>query len=327
MTMYAMAASHFGITLFCLFLDNRRSLEIQTSALSCLAADAAPSSSMQCSWAGTPTNKIFTSAVTNMSRQLSTLLSVVLGNSVVLWRGWVLWPRRRVVQVISGFLIFATVGLFISGIVVQHTASQEFIPSGGVLSLWLTNLWATSLVAYRAWQHRQQIRCHLRAGLRTRAERALLLFIESGSLYCVLWTFLMVSSIINYRLMLGPESGGLSRSGTAAFINRTQVLEASCLIDLVGMYPTAVIALVEASNRYAQRTLCMDDIATPPVRLPAGGASPPHLDLRAETAADDVLHLCFEDAGGGAPGLEAKGRRDECAFDDAGDMKVARAVV
>ena len=31
------------------------------------------------------------------------------------------------------------------------------------------------------------------------------------------------------------------------------------------MYPTMVILLVEMSNSYAQRTLCMDDIPTLPI--------------------------------------------------------------
>ena len=29
---------------------------------------------------------------------------------VVLWRGWVLWPRKRVVQTISVLLILGTIG-------------------------------------------------------------------------------------------------------------------------------------------------------------------------------------------------------------------------
>ena len=43
-----------------------------------------------------------------LTRTLAT--QVLLSDMIVLWRGWVLWPRRRVVQSISVFLILGTFG-------------------------------------------------------------------------------------------------------------------------------------------------------------------------------------------------------------------------
>ena len=59
------------------------------------------------------------------------------------------------------------------------------------------------------------------------------------------------------------------------------------------MYPTAVILLVEISNKHAQRTLCMDDIPTLPIHLPQA-SSRPEVRTRTSTVIDisgDALNV------------------------------------
>ncbi|KAI0706674.1 hypothetical protein C8Q76DRAFT_629595, partial [Earliella scabrosa] len=59
--------------------------------------------------------------------------------------------------------------------------------AASVLSL-VTNTAATTLIAYKAWSHRQLVRSHLRVGnKRTRVEKVLALLVESGICYCILW--------------------------------------------------------------------------------------------------------------------------------------------
>ncbi|EKM60142.1 uncharacterized protein PHACADRAFT_192541 [Phanerochaete carnosa HHB-10118-sp] len=76
-----------------------------------------------------------------------------------------------------------------------------------------------------------------------------------GSLHDM--TFLMADTVV---ILKGLGAG--FTTGAANFKSGTQALKSSFLIDLVGMYPTAVMMMLEMSNHYAQRTLCMDDMPT-----------------------------------------------------------------
>lgn len=80
-----------------------------------------------------------------------------------------------------------------------------------------TNMWATSLVAYKAWcaqtsdtvivslieptrhdlfrRHRRSVRAFLGTGNRkTQAERLMALLVESGALYCFIWVSIQNST-------------------------------------------------------------------------------------------------------------------------------------
>ncbi|TFY53896.1 hypothetical protein EVG20_g9926 [Dentipellis fragilis] len=62
--------------------------------------------------------------------------------------------------------------------------ASGIIAFGGSL---LTNIWATSLIAIKAWQYRQNIHIHFKEGnAMVRAEKVFSLLVESGSLYCCL---------------------------------------------------------------------------------------------------------------------------------------------
>ena len=98
----------------------------------------------------------------------------------MLWRAWILWPRKRTNQVISGVLLLGTLGKHLNnqygtlrpenvaqatGAVNNHmtckmqpidlTAGSPFMNSrAGILTFvlsWLTNLWATGLITFKAW--------------------------------------------------------------------------------------------------------------------------------------------------------------------------------
>ncbi|TFK81879.1 hypothetical protein K466DRAFT_501367, partial [Polyporus arcularius HHB13444] len=124
------------------------------------------------------------------------------GDSIVWWRAWVLWPDNRVIRSICAIVILLTT--------TQAAAAGNTIPApqlglGSVatrgtmfsgdawgiaagLSSFLTNAVATSLIAYRAWEHRRVVMSYLRGqSRRTQVERTLALLVESGLLYCALW--------------------------------------------------------------------------------------------------------------------------------------------
>ncbi|KAK7437618.1 hypothetical protein VKT23_018517 [Stygiomarasmius scandens] len=63
-------------------------------------------------------------------------------------------------------------------------------------ALLVTNLTATSLIAYRAWYYRKYIKDHIgSASGSKRVEKILILLVESGSIFCVLWLVALLGSI------------------------------------------------------------------------------------------------------------------------------------
>ncbi|KAI0808410.1 hypothetical protein C8Q74DRAFT_134689 [Fomes fomentarius] len=148
-------------------------------------------------------------------------VNVILGDTIVWWRVWSIWQGNCVVRVLGIFLILGTAALGIADTThsCMHThrssvalASGNFnstFPVGTlyqgdgtgmatcVISL-VTNIAATALVAYKAWTHWRLIAKHLRlCSGRSQAERVLALIVESGVVYCVIWTL-----IVGYQLSL-----------------------------------------------------------------------------------------------------------------------------
>ncbi|KAI0687965.1 hypothetical protein C8T65DRAFT_127594 [Cerioporus squamosus] len=102
------------------------------------------------------------------------------------------------------------------------------------LSSLVTNIVATTLIAYRAWEHRRIIMSYLRgSSRRTQVERTLALLVESGLLYCALWVL-----IVTYEL-----SSVFGSYITTAFENGFYYVMEGCIVSLIGMYPTLIIIL------------------------------------------------------------------------------------
>lgn len=81
-----------------------------------------------------------------------------------------------------------------------------------LLFSWITNLWATGLIAYKAWcvfytcgehagyktvdhrQHRHLVRRNLNGkSIGSQTNIYLMLFVDSGAIYCVLWVLSSLS--------------------------------------------------------------------------------------------------------------------------------------
>ncbi|KAI0318561.1 hypothetical protein OF83DRAFT_1171014 [Amylostereum chailletii] len=156
-------------------------------------------------------------------------INISISDSIVLWRAWVLWKENRAFSVISLVLLLGSVAM--SGLATGHAClswnlSNFFQDDAAGLAAYtlslVTNLWATSLIGFRAWQHRRLIREHLHgSGDRTLAEKVLALIAESGVLYCAIWIFLVAD-------------------------------------EAVGIYPTIIMVLVALEKSYLDRNLTCD---------------------------------------------------------------------
>ncbi|KAI0310297.1 hypothetical protein OF83DRAFT_1178704 [Amylostereum chailletii] len=118
----------------------------------------------------------------------------------------------------------------------DHFGAAAFVLS------WATNMWSTTLISYKAWRHRRLITGNLRSrSIRSQAEKVMMLFVESGVLYCALWSVL-VAYILIREFGFGREFS--IDTPKWRFTDRIDELEENGLIHLIGMYPTILVALV-----------------------------------------------------------------------------------
>ncbi|THU87183.1 hypothetical protein K435DRAFT_804516 [Dendrothele bispora CBS 962.96] len=165
-------------------------------------------------------------------------LNYVIGDMVVVWRAWVLFPQRLAMKVtLSICLLGSFVGasldmeLIAKGIMknVSYTGTKTNIMILAV-PLIFTNLTATALIGYKAWHHFQSIQRNLVSTNRppSKVLKILLLLIESGLLYLAFW--------IGY-LVLGQDSG------TTANLTYLAIMP-----GLVAIYPILIILAVAHEN-------------------------------------------------------------------------------
>ncbi|PIL28291.1 hypothetical protein GSI_09579 [Ganoderma sinense ZZ0214-1] len=134
-------------------------------------------------------------------------LAVVLGDAVVWWRVWVIWPRSLIVRVICVALLSATMAMGIVDTSDSCSAAAfstvsvynlTYIPSGSfyqsdlfglaasVLSL-ATNMVATILIGCKAWEHAKIMGSVSSLKRSSRVEKILIFLVESGTIYCIIW--------------------------------------------------------------------------------------------------------------------------------------------
>ncbi|PIL36459.1 hypothetical protein GSI_00148 [Ganoderma sinense ZZ0214-1] len=173
-------------------------------------------------------------------------INVLLGDVIVWWRACVVW-RNRLVYCLGAVLLSVTVVCGSLGVYyTPHLSSMNALfklqgnrlaAASAVLSF-ATNLFATSLIGYKAWEHRQLLRQHFREGHRqTRVLRGLALLVESGTIYCVLLAIVIVDQGVNGTT--GPTSSPLS-----TFEEIEQDYTYDCFVPIVAIYPVLIIALI-----------------------------------------------------------------------------------
>ncbi|PIL36319.1 hypothetical protein GSI_00007 [Ganoderma sinense ZZ0214-1] len=99
-----------------------------------------------------------------------------------------------------------------------------------------TNVLATALIAYQAWKHRRLVKAQFAAaGTRSQVLQVLALLVESGSIYCVIMAFSVVTDVVP---LPSTDTTGVGLYTVSAYITR------GCVIPLAAVYPAVIIVLV-----------------------------------------------------------------------------------
>jgi hypothetical protein len=175
----------------------------------------------------------------------------VVSDAVVVWRAWVLFTDQRWLLAFPIILLTATtvVTFTFLGYTTQftrHASSLAAVQPAFIAKLFTaritlslaTNAVATLLIAYKLRNHRRIVKT-LGLGKGTSGgQKALLLLIESGAVYCAL-------QVVNVALSLAALPGG--RGGRAQIAS--QVFFAGYTM-ISAMYPTTIVVLVNTQRSF-----------------------------------------------------------------------------
>ncbi|KAJ7698046.1 hypothetical protein B0H17DRAFT_906689, partial [Mycena rosella] len=179
------------------------------------------------------------------------MFNMIVGDSVVIWRAWVLYPRAPwVVAVPCLMLVMSFIFTVIDVLCLTSdgSTSQTAIAAGGPvcekaeLISWafsfITNATCTIIITFKAWyvnflrsQHRKatkELETAISSG-KTVANRILSLLVESGFIYCLFW---LTQLILFFDI---------SRATPIFFVYE---LFSGMGDQISGMYPTLIIVIV-----------------------------------------------------------------------------------
>ncbi|KAI1789963.1 hypothetical protein LXA43DRAFT_1150839 [Ganoderma leucocontextum] len=135
----------------------------------------------------------FQGAVRTQSWMLtvSTVINFIISDAIVWWRACGIW-RNNVVYGMGPSLVALTLSITPTTTLGLLLGENAYTYVSVMLSL-ITNVTATSLIAYKAWCHRQLVKTYLNAaGLKSRVLKALGLLVESGVAYCAFLVLVIV---------------------------------------------------------------------------------------------------------------------------------------
>ncbi|KAM5531450.1 hypothetical protein V8D89_014907 [Ganoderma adspersum] len=192
-------------------------------------------------------------------------INILLGDAIVCWRACVIWQYNKIVMGMCVMLLLTTFALgtvdtTFSCLEISSSGYGSWKPdphangTGGlyqgfsygvaatVLSL-VTNMFATCAVMVRAWQSRRKLRQYFVTGPRaSQVEKVFSLLVESGMIYCALWTVVLAWQAGTY------DWGTIWAQGDNSFWDIFDVIINGALVHLIAIYPTVIIVLV-ALNR------------------------------------------------------------------------------
>jgi len=176
----------------------------------------------------------------HVAQGITNNICVVLSDMVVCWRVYVVYSRNKRVLVMAVTLLLALASAiflcnmtqigenFPSVITLHRLVPSQLIIDGVALALSaLINVWATAMIGFQAWRCRQAIRLYLTDTSSGKfAEGTMVLFVESGIVYTILWILKNIIIIPNIE--------------PTAYTNYAIVI----MYQMTGMYPTILICLV-----------------------------------------------------------------------------------
>ncbi|KAI0054803.1 hypothetical protein BV25DRAFT_1922360 [Artomyces pyxidatus] len=188
---------------------------------------------------GAPWSNRRTNIITSVGA-VSVRINYILSDAIVVWRALVLWRSDFKISTILAVFMLGTiaaagtdVGLSLAQLFGTHDIVDDQSPvKGGERALTLvgptlgTNIVATSLIAYKAWQHRTFIRDNLsQSNTATKVENVLGLLVESGIIYCIVWIFYLLAAFRLFTAVGFEVINGI-------------------MVQISGIYPTMIIILV-----------------------------------------------------------------------------------
>ncbi|KAL1719748.1 hypothetical protein EV715DRAFT_289885 [Schizophyllum commune] len=125
---------------------------------------------------------------------VATRLNYLISDGIVVWRAWTLWIDNCTAKgVLLACMCLSAIGTAVECTwSLQSTRKGQVEPATRTLMLTVpllaTNTVSTALVAIRVWLYRRDIKASLNPYIRpTSVEKVLLLLLESGSFYCLIW--------------------------------------------------------------------------------------------------------------------------------------------
>ncbi|PIL34894.1 hypothetical protein GSI_02681 [Ganoderma sinense ZZ0214-1] len=154
---------------------------------------------------------------------VSTVINFIIADAIVWWRACAIW-QNKILNCVGPLLVTLTL------------SGTAFTYVSVLLSL-VTNVAATSLIAYKAWQHRQLVKTYFHAaGPKSRVLKALGMLVESGVAYCALLVLVIV---------YGVEPAASPDNPARVWFNQVVAyFTQGCLAPLMAIFPTVVIVLV-----------------------------------------------------------------------------------
>ncbi|KIY62580.1 hypothetical protein CYLTODRAFT_458873 [Cylindrobasidium torrendii FP15055 ss-10] len=171
-----------------------------------------------------------------------------LGDAVLLWRAWALTQQDWYRWLIAIPFVFLCVGLVFTGFIIACVApgaASAFTPGSALCTyspkiVWavsfLTNVWATAMIAAKAWELRRFMKYALGRPGSTKGEKVLAVLVESGAFYMLFW----LVTIPGLFVTLSTADSYISQTGSVHFI----LIISSVGCQLSGLIPMVIIILV-----------------------------------------------------------------------------------
>ncbi|PIL32081.1 hypothetical protein GSI_06786 [Ganoderma sinense ZZ0214-1] len=228
-------------------------------------------------------------------------INVVLGDAIACWRACVVWQKSRVVRVLCGLFLSATLvmgGVDASGGCVLGALGnareslnvqgalfgrETFGSAAYALSL-ATNLFATLLVAYKAWRSRRRLGQYLMAKVGgSQVEKLMALLVESGIIYSVILVntlhlrvdaynqaVVLAYQVCEFRYISQDYSNPTpSTAEEYRFLSILGVVVIGAFVPAIAIYPTIIVVLVALNRSHMEHGLTqhLESLPTPNLAL------------------------------------------------------------
>ncbi|KAL0063824.1 hypothetical protein AAF712_009269 [Marasmius tenuissimus] len=188
-------------------------------------------------------------SIFGLPMELLFLINMIVGDSVVIWRAWVICSSHRLQKLVLipiamllasfAFTVIAANCLVTDGYsggtakAVGARTCEWGEPIAWAISL-LTNFTSTSLIAVVAWRHRRLLNEGHMSARNSRSQQVLLTLVESGFIYCLVWLtqvdiFLQVPYSYTFKFFIqnffgpfGDQISGIYAMSIIILVNKKQ---------------------------------------------------------------------------------------------------------